>query len=162
MTPAESTSCVACGGALSFFGTRGAYTYARCVSCGTLQLSPFPTAEELARAYSEEYARSNHYGVDGAAIFESAGPFYRAVLDELQRSALPPGPILDVGCGWGGMCRLLRDARSDYLGIDFESESLAYCRSLSLNVRPGASLLFPLQSSSYIMTAPSSAQKMKR
>jgi 2-polyprenyl-3-methyl-5-hydroxy-6-metoxy-1,4-benzoquinol methylase len=128
---------VACGGALSFFGTRGAYTYTRCVQCGTLQLSPFPTAEELARAYSEEYARSNHYGADGAAIFQSAAPFYRAVLGELQRASLPPGPILDVGCGWGGMCRLLRHAGRDYLGIDFESESLAYCRSLSLNVRPG-------------------------
>lgn len=107
------------------------------MQCGTLQLSPFPTAEELARAYSEDYARSNHYGADGAAIFESAAPFYRAVLDELRRASLPPGPVLDAGCGWGGMCRLLRDAGYSYLGIDFESESLDYCRSLSLNVRPG-------------------------
>ena len=137
MTLGRSGSCVACGGTLLFFGTRGSYTYARCTGCGTLQLSPFPTAEQLARAYSEDYARSNHYGADGAAIFESAGPFYRAVLAELERATLPPGPILDLGCGWGGMCRLLRDREFPYLGIDFESESLDYCRSLSLNVRPG-------------------------
>jgi SAM-dependent methyltransferase len=122
---------------LEFFGTRGAYTYARCSRCGTLQLFPFPTAAELARAYSEDYPRSGHYGTDGAGIFESAGPFYRAVLAELQRASLPPGQILDVGCGWGGMCRLLRDNGYDYLGIDFESESLDYCRTLSLNVRAG-------------------------
>jgi trans-aconitate methyltransferase len=91
----------------------------------------------LERAYSQQYARSGHYGTDGEAIFESAGPFYRAVLDELRRASLPPGPILDVGCGWGGMCRLLRENNYEYLGIDFESESLEYCRTLSLNVRPG-------------------------
>jgi SAM-dependent methyltransferase len=137
VTSVRPGSCVACGGTLHFFGTRDAYTYARCAGCGTLQLSPFPTAEQLARAYSEDYARSNHYGADGAAIFESAGPFYRAVLAELDRATLPAGPILDLGCGWGGMCRLLRDRPLHYLGIDFESESLDYCRSLSLNVRPG-------------------------
>jgi 2-polyprenyl-3-methyl-5-hydroxy-6-metoxy-1,4-benzoquinol methylase len=137
MTLTQTASCVACGGSLAFFGTRDAYVYAKCSRCGTLQLSPFPTAEELERAYSEQYARSGHYGTDGAAIFESAGPFYRAVLEELRRASLPPGPILDVGCGWGGMCRLLRDNGYEYLGIDFECESLDYCRTLSLNVRPG-------------------------
>ena len=131
-------SCVACEGPLEFFGTRAAYTYARCSRCGTLQLSPFPTAAELARAYSQDYARSGHYGADGAAIFESAAPFYRAVLEELRRAKLPPGPILDFGCGWGGMCRLLRESNYEYLGVDFESESLEYCRSLSLNVRAGS------------------------
>lgn len=130
--------CVACQGAPAFFGSRGSYTYARCSQCGTLQLSPFPTAEELERAYSEDYARSGHYGTDGGDIFQSAGPFYRAVLTELRRANLPPGPILDFGCGWGGMCRLLRENGYEYLGVDFESESLDYCRSLSLNVRPGS------------------------
>lgn len=138
MTVGRSRSCVACGGSTEFFGTRDTYTYARCSQCGTLQLSPFPSAEDLQRAYSEHYARSGHYGTDGEAIFESAGPFYRAVLEELRRASLPPGPILDVGCGWGGMCRLLRENKYEYLGIDFESESLEYCRTLSLNVRPGS------------------------
>jgi len=137
VTSAPAEVCVACQGALAFFGTRGAYTYARCARCGTLQLSPFPTAAELARAYSEDYPRSGHYGTDGAGIFESAAPFYRAVLAQLRRASLPPGPILDVGCGWGGMCRLLREDGYDYLGVDFESESLDYCRTLSLNVRAG-------------------------
>jgi len=141
--------CVACRGPLEFFGTRGTYTYASCSSCGTLQLSPFPTAEELERAYSEDYARSGHYGRDGAAIFESAAPFYRAVIDELRREALPPGPILDVGCGWGGMCRLLQEIGYEYLGVDFESESLEYCRSLSLNVRAGSLSALEGQRSQY-------------
>ncbi len=133
-----ASACVACHGAPAFFGSRGAYSYARCSRCGTLQLSPFPTAEELERAYCEDYARSGHYGTDGGDILESAGPFYRAVLDELRRANPPPGPILDFGCGWGGMCRLLRENDYEYLGVDFESESLDYCRSLSLNVRPGS------------------------
>ena len=94
--------------------------------------------EELEHAYSEEYARSGHYGKEPEAIFEAATPFYRAVLKELRRAEIPQGPILDFGCGWGGMCQYLRDNNYDYIGIDFESESLQYCRKLSLNVRSGS------------------------
>ena len=128
---------MACHGPLAFFGTRDSYTYARCSQCQTLQLSPMPSTEDLERAYSEDYARSGHYGTDPEAIFDAVAPFYRAVLRELRLANLPPGPILDVGCGWGGMCRHLRANGYDYMGIDFESESLEYCRSLSLNVRAG-------------------------
>jgi len=129
--------CVACRSSLSFFGPRKGYSYARCKECGTLQLSPYPTREELDRAYTEDYASSGHYGTNPEAIFLAAAPFYRALLGELQRTRRPDGPVLDFGCGWGGMLRYLRDAGIPYLGIDFESESLSYCRKLGLDVRAG-------------------------
>lgn len=127
--------CVACGGALKFFGTRPPYTYTRCLQCQTIQLSPFPTDAELAKAYSDDYARSDHYGVtDPDAIFRLSEPFYQAIVQELKQANLPRGTILDFGCGWGGLCRYLNDNDYSYLGVDFPSESLDYCKQRSLNV----------------------------
>ncbi len=127
--------CVACGGTVRFFGTRNPYTYARCSQCQTIQLTPFPTDAELAIAYSDEYARSDHYGVsDPDAIFRLSEPFYQALLHQLHQANLPAGQILDFGCGWGGLCRYLAAHHYDYLGIDFPSESLTYCQQRSLNV----------------------------
>jgi len=135
MSSSQYKQCIACGGSLKFFGTRVNYTYVRCLHCKTIQLSPFPTDEELAKAYSDEYAKSDHYGTnDPEAIFQLSSPFYQAVLHELKQSNLPKGSILDFGCGWGGMCRYLQVNNYDYLGIDFPSESLEYCKKLSLNI----------------------------
>lgn len=135
MFSSQHEQCVACGNSLEFFGTRTGHTYVRCFNCKTIQLSPFPTNEELIKAYSDEYARSDHYGTnDPDAIFRLSVPFYKAVLHELKQSNLPEGSILDFGCGWGGMCRYLQANNYDYLGIDFSSESLDYCKQLSLNV----------------------------
>ena len=131
----SSNRCVACGGPPEPFGTSGSYAYVRCSYCGTLQLEQIPTAEELARAYSEDYPTSGHYGTDPQKIFEAGKPFCEATLAALGAAALPPGRVIDYGCGWGGMARYLRDAGYDYVGVDFESESLDYCRGLGLNVR---------------------------
>lgn len=131
----QAEQCVACGGALAFYGTRVGYVYARCIGCRTIQLSPFPSQEALDRAYREEYATSGHYGSDPESMLRAAKPFYEAVLRELRRSTTPSGAVLDVGCGWGGMCRLLREQGYDYLGVDFDSQSLEYCRAAGLNVR---------------------------
>lgn len=126
--------CVACGNSLAFFGRRGQYTYASCKGCGTLQLAPFPSKEDLNCAYIDDYATSGHQGSDPDAIYTISGPFYTAVLKELKRTSHPPGMVLDLGCGWGGMCRYLRDAGYDYLGTDYPSASLEYCRQQGLTV----------------------------
>lgn len=126
--------CTACEGELAFFGRRDAYAYARCRACSTIQLSPFPSEVELQRAYEEDYATSGHYGTDPDAIFRASLPFYSAALHGLRRSGVGQGKILDLGCGWGGMCKCLRDAGYEYLGIDYHSQSLGYCKRQGLNV----------------------------
>ena len=126
--------CVACSGALKFFGNRGTYAYGVCESCGTIQLAPFPTAAELDRAYADDYATSGHYGTDPERIYSASRPFYAAVLDTLRARVAAPAAVLDFGCGWGGMCRELAGAGYDALGLDYPSESLNHCRSLGLTV----------------------------
>lgn len=134
----SKTGCIACGSPVDFFGRRGKYTYASCQSCGSIQLAPFPTKEELDRAYTEDYPTSGHQGIaDPIAILKNSQPFYAAVLRELQMQISPPATVLDLGCGWGGMCRYLGNAGYDYLGIDYPAASLEYCRKEGLNVRAG-------------------------
>lgn len=127
-------ACVACDHELAFFGRRGEYSYARCTVCRTIQLSPLPTEAELERAYAEDYATSGHQGTDPDAIVRGSRPFYDAVLDGLRAAGVTNGRVLDLGCGWGGMCACLRDAGYEYLGLDYPSESLAHCRREGLNV----------------------------
>lgn len=130
----ETQICVACGGNLCFFGRREGYVYARCSACKTIQLAPFPSKADLDRAYTESYATSGHYGTDPTAILNAAHPFYQAILSELRCAEILKGRVLDLGCGWGGMCRYLRDADYDYLGTDYPSVSLEYCRQQDLTV----------------------------
>lgn len=130
-----ANTCIACGSPVEFFGRRGTYTYASCKSCGSIQLAPFPTKEELDRAYMEDYPASGHQGADPVAIYESSRPFYDAILQELRLLSSPPATVLDLGCGWGGMCRYLGSAGYDYLGIDYPSASFEFCRQQGLNVR---------------------------
>lgn len=130
----ETQQCVACDGNLSFFGRREGYVYARCSACQTIQLAPFPNKADLDRAYAESYATSGHYGTDPAAILNASRPFYQAILSELRCAEVLRGRVLDLGCGWGGMCRYLRGAGYDYLGTDYPSASLEYCRQIGLTV----------------------------
>ena len=126
--------CVACHSPLAFFGTRGRYTYVKCSSCGSIQLDPLPTPEELTLAYSADYATAGHYGTDPDEIYLNGQPFFRAVTGALRQAGITSGRVLDVGCGWGGMVRVLREEHYEALGIDYESESLEYCRKQSLPV----------------------------
>ncbi len=127
--------CVACAGPTRELGTRGDYLYVSCRRCGTAQLDPMPTADELAHAYEHDYATSGHYDGSPTAVARLAAPLYRAVGDLVQTTPRPAGTVLDVGCGWGGFLSVLRDAGVPAEGVDFPSATLAHCISLGHTVR---------------------------
>ncbi len=128
--------CVACGGETAPFGRRLSYLYARCAACGTLQLAPQPTREELARAYAEEYANAGHYEEDADACKLSAHTYYQAVVRALKdhRAA---GPVLDYGSGWGGLCEMLLANGFSCQGVELSRDMAAYCQRLGLPVQHG-------------------------
>jgi hypothetical protein len=130
------TACVACGGPASYFGPRQGYTYVRCASCGSIQLTPIPGAEDLARAYRDDYARSGHIDRDPVAWTAAAGPHYSGVLRTLLAHGAR-GRVIDFGGGWGGLCRLMLDAGLDARVVEASAEMADYCARAGIPVTHG-------------------------
>jgi hypothetical protein len=103
-TKTADTHCVACGGVTVYFGARGAYHYVRCLACDTLQLSPMPTPEMLARAYAEDYLDSGHTDAEPEKCGRSQFAHHASVVRAL-RDYLPAGRVAEVGAGWGCLYR---------------------------------------------------------
>lgn len=134
--PALKQTCVACGGPLGFFGRRSGYDYHRCARCRTLQLAPLPTAAELAEAYRTRYAASGHCRTEEEDVSGAAQPYYDALVAALLARGAR-GPVLDVGAGWGGLCRTLLDHNFECRGIEPSEEMVAACVKRGLPVRRG-------------------------
>ena len=61
--------------------------------------------------------------------------FGRQLLTWLERKALPTGKTLDLACGTGVLCRILRDAGWDAWGMDFSEGMIDIARSESPDIR---------------------------
>jgi len=126
--------CKACRGAVRLFGRQGAYRYVLCRECGSLQLDPFPSKEIMERMYRDDYASAGHYNPDPIEALRLGSPYYEELSDIITKADLPDGRILDFGCGWGGLCTLLKEKGLDYLGVDISKEEVEYCRQKGLHV----------------------------
>ena len=135
-TVKDSARCVACGGTLTLFGPRLQYEYHRCVQCGTIQLYPLPSAAELARAYSAEYATAGHYEADADRCRMSARTYYQNIAGVLKRYDTK-GLVVDYGAGWGGLCELLIAEGFYVQGVEPSDTMAAHCRKKGLPVQHG-------------------------
>lgn len=95
-----------------------------------------PTAEELARAYRDDYARSGHIDRDPETWTAAAQPHYRGVLRTLLTHGTR-GPVIDFGGGWGGLCRLMIEAGLDARVVEPSAEMAEYCERAGLPVMHG-------------------------
>jgi len=110
--------------------------YSRCSLCGTLQLDPLPSSEQLSYAYREKYASSGHINVDPVGWTAAAQPHYRGVLDTLIAHGAR-SPVIDYGGGWGGLCRLMLDAGFDARVVEPSDDMAAYCEREGIPVTHG-------------------------
>jgi len=138
----SDAACVACGGALSLFGWRAGYPYFRCASCGTLQLAPLPSKDELAQAYASTYASAAHIDADPEACRRLSRTYYRALLKVLKKRKVA-GRVAEVGSGWGGLCTLLIAKGFQCEGVEPSEKMAAYCQAQGLPVRQGDIALLP-------------------
>jgi SAM-dependent methyltransferase len=106
------------------YGIHGVYDYHRCGGCSVVQLHPFPTLDDLVKAYDIDY----HGYVDPGG----KGLFYRVlfamndrVFARRLRKLVPPGSaVLDIGCGSGAFLEQIRRiAGASVEGIDFSSRA---------------------------------------
>jgi SAM-dependent methyltransferase len=127
---------VACGAVLRFYGWRGEFEYHRCPSCGTIQLVPLPTREDLAKPYAEAYATAGHINPDPARSNREARSHHEAVLRALIDHRVE-GDVAEVGAGWGGLAGLLVENGFRYEGVEVSETMAAHCRNLGLPVQRG-------------------------
>ena len=128
--------CVACLGDLRFWGKRLGYTYKACKKCGGLQLDPIPEKTELQRLYRFEYSEHSDFGYETAALHV---PIYLFLI-ELLKSLKPISDwklIVDLGCGWGGLCQLLDENDLQYIGVDYSEIEINSCQERELNCHAG-------------------------
>lgn len=161
MTNSGDGVCRVCGGALDpvaeiadirdwEYGVEGAWSYRRCGRCGTAQIAPFPTLDDLKRAYEIDY-----HGHAAAAAHGALGNLLHAINRRLllgrMRALLPPGAhVLDVGCGNGAFLSQLRALEPASLtGIDFNPKAIARVREAGIQAFEGTFLDFPPRPGGY-------------
>lgn len=131
--------CVACDGNLEFFGPRSKYEYHICKSCGSIQLFPMPTGEELAEAYRREYSSANQAEefCDPQRWKDVARPYHESIMTVLRDYAVT-GPVVDFGAGWGYLCQMLNANGFECYGCEPSEVMAARCRNAGIPVEMGS------------------------
>lgn len=130
--------CTVCRGPLQLFGPRLSYEYHECQDCGSLQLWPMPSPEDLEKAYADHYADARHTAeFDDPSHWKVAGaPYRRNIIDAVR--ALPiQGRIVDFGAGWGHLCQEMRERGLDCHGIELSARMASEGIAKGLPVRQG-------------------------
>ena len=153
---APSRHCVACGregmalydGLTDYLsGTPGTWRMVRCSdeACGLLWLDPKPLAEDLVKAYSGYHTHGRVARRSGARLSLSALNTtcklasrllelgsglgrQRRGLRTMFLGELPPGKLLEVGCGSGRFLDRMRRLGWDVRGTEFDPEAAARIR----------------------------------
>jgi hypothetical protein len=112
-----STRCAWCGAPLRP-GPANGFVAELCRACGARTTQPEPTDAELELAYGSWYrpAEGRFAGLADAAL----GRLRAGLARRLDRIA-PPGPVLDVGSGDGGLLDALASVGREALGLERRS-----------------------------------------
>jgi hypothetical protein len=89
----------------------------RCASCGAATTDPWPSSEDLERAYARYRPESGRFAGIGDALLRRTRAHLAARIDRLA----PAGPVLDVGAGDGTLLDALRARGRDALGLERHS-----------------------------------------
>jgi len=87
----------------------------RCARCGVATTSPWPSDEQLAKAYAVWYRPSaGRFSGVGDAVLKRT----RSALASRLHRVLPEGPVLDVGAGDGTLVEAFRRHGREAVGVD--------------------------------------------
>jgi SAM-dependent methyltransferase len=107
------TNCAWCGAPLDRSATRLAGR-TRCAACGTATTDPWPTGDELERAYARYRPESGRFAGVGDRVLRLTRARLASRIDRLA----PLGAVLDVGAGDGSLLDALRGRGREALGLE--------------------------------------------
>lgn len=117
-----------------------------CAGCGLGLTAPHPTDAEIAALYPESYYRAGDQRASGPLVAVGRALVARVLAgrDDLTRH-LPPGRLLDVGCGNGAFLARMASRGWACSGTDYSEAAVALARRLGADVRLGSleSAAFP-------------------
>lgn len=152
----------------SFRCAPGSWSYWRCQACRSLYLNPRPTLASIGRAYGSYYTHEapaprtgliqraleklrnecafHWLGIDvsprihlrSTVLLSLLRPFLKHPfpLDELNK--LPPGSLLDVGCGNGELMLMATAMGQQVKGIEIDPAAVKAATARGLQVRQGS------------------------
>jgi glycosyltransferase involved in cell wall biosynthesis/2-polyprenyl-3-methyl-5-hydroxy-6-metoxy-1,4-benzoquinol methylase len=94
--------------------------YLQCPDCRLVFLSPRPAAGTITKFYRDEYDQAYGRAESGPDRL----PVFRSVYRHLKRHRMPPGRLLDVGCGDGHFLELCREAGWTCFGLELSREAV--------------------------------------
>lgn len=125
------------------FGAHGSWTFGQCPGsdCGLIWLDPMPTKDEIGKAYwaYNTHGQSNkpHRTLPGRIIRAIVRPIYTRLLgmqNEFKQyncmylDQMPPGRLLDVGCGSGTLLAHMRKLGWEVVGQEVDPAAAEYAR----------------------------------
>jgi SAM-dependent methyltransferase len=124
------------------------FAQARCAGCGLLISQPQASESEMDAYYGSAYF-DKHWPDPEAVWRENTGPYSRCELPlmrELWADWPPPAgaSAAEVGCGYGVMLGVLREAGFRVRGCDLSPKAVAVCRGSGLDVVEGRTPGIPL------------------
>jgi SAM-dependent methyltransferase len=152
--PDQTTTCLACGGALATvldrvfdtrFGIDADFRIARCGTCGLEQTLPRPDPAMLASYYAAHYNFGGERGTayTGLRARFLASPAYRLWLaldgDISFHARHGRGRLLDIGCNEGrGLALYARNGFAAVEGLETNAAAAAAARARGFTVHGGA------------------------
>ncbi len=120
-----------------------ARSFVICEGCGLTSLDPLPSAQQLAKQYSQgEFTKNVPSFVAAAHKLAALSPSEKhlRVLSECRRisgSDLTDGTLVDVGCGFGELAASLAECFPSVrvVGLEPEAEVVEHLRSINKNPR---------------------------
>lgn len=132
------TSCTCCGGRLAATTYRDEFVgepLGHCATCGHLQVTVFPTAEQLADYYDRKYSEARSKYVDDKYL---AVMHKRAIAqcDFIERGgvSLRGLRVADVGCGYGELLAELARRGAEAVGYEYDPACVEHGRSRGLRI----------------------------
>ncbi len=131
----------------TLLGGSEVFTLVECRECGLVYLNPRPTQEAIG-----VYYHSRYFDAVGTGAVRSC--WMRFLLDRLGRLAgqieeLPPGTVLDVGCGQGAYLKFFQQRGWAVWGIDPSPLAVERARRRGLRAFQGEMESVPLPESAF-------------